>query len=69
MRWVPSHLDIRRNEEVDALASMGRYLYPNNLIPLSKRRRIFEWDALGLEPMEDPALSLTSGDGSGGRGP
>ena len=27
-----------------------------------------EWGALGLEPMEDPALSLTSGDDSGGLG-
>ena len=47
----------------DALASPGRCLHPNNLIPMPKRRRVTE-----LEPMKDPALSLSSGDDSGGVG-
>ena len=42
VRWVPSEL-----------AGKGRGLHPNNLLPLSKRRRVTEWDALGLEPMAE----------------
>ena len=38
----------------------------STLVPLSKRRCVTEWDALGLDPMEDCALSLTSGDDPGG---
>ena len=36
---------------------------------MSKRRRVTEWDLLGLEATEEPAPSLTSGDDSGVRGP
>ena len=67
-RWVPSHLDVHRNEQADLLTEMGGNLHPNNLLPLSKRRLVTGWDALGLEPMEDRAQELTSGDDSGGQG-
>ena len=36
LRWVPSHL----NDEANTLASMGRQLHPNNLLPPSKPRRM-----------------------------
>ena len=39
--------------------------HPNNLVPLSKRCRVTELDLLGLEPMDDPVLVLTSGDDLG----
>ena len=32
---------------------MERQLHPCNLLPLWKRRRMAEWDQLGLEPMEE----------------
>ena len=63
---VPSHLRVHGNDEADALASMGRQLHPNNLVPLSKVRRVTEWDRLGLEPMaeseqlSDPDSSVDS---------
>ena len=37
VRWVPSHLDVRRHEEADALALLGRQRHPNKLLPLSNR--------------------------------
>ena len=50
--WVLSHVDVHGNEQADLLAEMGQNLHPNNLLPLSKRRRVTEWDKLGLEPIE-----------------
>ena len=65
LHWVPSHLDVHGNEQADLLAEMGRNLHPNNLMPLSKRQRVTKWDALGLEPMEDPVhVQATLGVGS-----
>ena len=53
LRSVPSHLGIHGNEEAATLALMGRQLHPNNLLPLSKKRRVTEWDQLGLEPVAE----------------
>ena len=53
IRWVPSHLKVPENDGVDELARQGRLLHPNNLLPLSKRGHVFEWDALGLELMPE----------------
>ena len=42
---------------------------PNQLLPLSKRRRVTEWYALGLEPMAEPEDHRASSDvdfGGGG---
>ena len=50
LRWVPSHL--KGNDGADELAMQGRLLHPNNLLLLSKRRCVLEWDELGLEPMQ-----------------
>ena len=53
VRWVLPHLNVEGNEAVDELAGKGRELHPNNLLSLSKRRRVTEWDALDLEPMAE----------------
>ena len=60
LRWVPSHLNVEGNEEADALACQGREQHPNNLLPLSKRRRVTEWEDLGLQPMVELDQSLVS---------
>ena len=46
-------LNVEGNEGADALANQGRQLHRNNLLPLSQRPRVTEWEALGLEPMPD----------------
>ena len=61
VRWVPSHREVRGNEEAGALAWLGGQLHPSTLVPLSKRRRVTEWDSLGLEAMEGSPSLLTSG--------
>ena len=65
---VPLHLDARGEEAADAPALLGRQRHPNKLVLLSKRRRVTEWDSLGLDPMEESPSLLTSGDDSGGSG-
>ena len=57
------------NEEADELAGQGREKHPNNLLPQTKRRRVVEWDALGLGRMlESEDLRVTSDVDSGGGG-
>ena len=70
IRWVPSHLKVEGNEGANKLARLGRHKHPNNLLPLSKRRSVTEWDALGLKPMEETdAVGASSGvDWTQGRG-
>jgi hypothetical protein len=60
-------LAVPGNEAADALAERGRQLHPNNLLPLSKRRRVAEWDELGLEPMveTEPLSDPDTGEDSG----
>ena len=53
LRWVPSHLNVEGNEEAGEVANQGRELHPNSVLPLSKRRRVAEWEALGLQPVLD----------------
>ena len=53
LRWVLSHLSVNGNDEAHAWASLGRHLHPKNLLPLSKKPRVTEWDNLGLEPMAE----------------
>ena len=66
LRWVPSHLGVHGTEQADLLADKGRGVHPNNLQPLSKWRRVGEWEALGLVPMDEESREMTSGDDSRG---
>ena len=50
------------------MAAHRREQHSHGLAPLSKRRRVQARELLGLEPMDDPSLSLTSGDDSRGGG-
>ena len=69
VRWVPSHLNVKGNEDADELAGQRRGRHPNNLLPISKRRRVVERDVVGLEPMmESEDLRVTSDVDSGGGG-
>ena len=68
LRWVPSHLNVPGNDAANELAEQGRCLHPNNLVPLSKRRRVTEWDALGLEPMQESREQCTTSDVDSGCG-
>ena len=62
VRWVPSHLGAQGNEGANVVAERGRVLHPNNLLPLSKRPRVEEWEQLGLEPMPEVSVSETPSD-------
>ena len=60
---MPSHLGVKSNEKADE----GRLQHPNNLLPLSKRRWVSEWDELCLEPRaESEGQQVTSNVDSGG---
>ena len=56
IRWVPSHLQVPGNDGADELARQGRNKHPNNLLPLSKCRRVTECKHLGLVPMPESEL-------------
>ena len=62
MRWVPSHLDLRGNEEADALALLDRCPHLNNLIPPFKEapsdRVGFVW--FGTKGRDHPDIDLRS---------
>ena len=45
----PPHLNVHGNDGADAVVLMGRQSHPYNLLPLSKRRWVPDWDQLGLE--------------------
>ena len=59
--WMPSHLNVKGNDEVDALAEAGCAQHPHN-----KRRRQEEpaWSALGLSPMRSEVSSSSVGESS-----
>ena len=60
--WTPSHVNVKGNDEADALAEEGRGQHPHN-----KRRHQQEpaWVALGLSFMR-LAVSLSSASSTGG---
>ena len=49
------------------LAGHGREQHPNNFLPLSKRRRVEQWDLLGLVPMQESNDQQATSDGDSGR--
>ena len=49
------------------LTMQGRLLHPNNLLPLSKRRRVVERTALGLEPLLASEGAVVDSDVDSGR--
>ena len=66
---MPSHLDVKGNEHADDLVLQGRLQHPNNMLPLSKRQRVTEWEELGLKPtVEAEERQITSDEDSGGGG-
>ena len=53
--WAPSHRDVKgtlrgMGTRMTSRALQDRRQHPNNLLPLSKRRRVAEGDELGLGP-------------------
>ena len=59
--WTPSHVNVKGNDEADALAEAGRAQHPRN-----KRRRQEEpaWAALGLSSMRSEVSSSSGGESS-----
>ena len=72
LRWTPSHLGVSENQGADALAEVGRRQHPHNVSALPKRRRVLQWNELGLEEMssadEQSGSDLDSGASSGESG-
>ena len=63
---MPLHLDVKGNGHADQRPLQ----HPNNRVPLSKQRRVTEWEDLGLGPMEEAeGLQVTCDVDSGWEGP
>ena len=52
VKWVSPHVN-QGHEAVDVLAHKGRLWHPNNVLPLSKQRRVTGWEALGRWQSDD----------------
>lgn len=72
-QWVPSHTDIRGNEEADQLAEKGREKHPDNMVHKGKRLCAQALEEVGLELIssgssEERGSSVDSGRSQGEEG-
>ena len=65
LRWIPSQLGVPGNHGADALVEAGSQQHPNNGSALPKRRRLLQWNELGLEEMSSAGEQSGSDNDSG----